>query len=57
VIVDAGLDTLDTKRRAEGAPASKTLWEVGMPLDLLMILILAILAALSLAYISGLERI
>jgi hypothetical protein len=30
---------------------------VGMPLDLLMILILAILTALSFAYIAGLEHI
>jgi hypothetical protein len=30
---------------------------VGMPLDLLMILILAILAVVSFAYIAGLERI
>ncbi len=32
-------------------------WEVGMPLDLLMILILAILALMSFAYIAGLEKI
>ena len=31
--------------------------EARMPLDLLMILILAILTALSFAYIAGLERI
>lgn len=39
-------------RRVRAFPA-----EVGMPLDLLMVLILAAFAVISFAYIAGLEKI
>lgn len=34
-----------------------TRWEVSMPLDLLMVLILAAFAVMSFAYIAGLDKI